>query len=49
MRDYYDACLAEYDEIYRKPERQHDLEIMRQEGRQRVRGLTVLELACGTG
>lgn len=49
MRDYYDARLAEYDEVYRKPERQHDLAIVRQEVRQRVRGLTVFELACGTG
>jgi ubiquinone/menaquinone biosynthesis C-methylase UbiE len=49
MRDYYDARLAEYDEVYRKPERQGDLKIVREEVRRRVQGRKTLELACGTG
>lgn len=49
MKDYYDARLTEYDEVYRKPERQHDLELVREDVQRRVRGRVVLELACGTG
>jgi SAM-dependent methyltransferase len=49
MRTYYDARLAEYDDVYKKPERQEDLEIVRCEIRERVATLDVFELACGTG
>lgn len=49
MKDYYDARLAEYDQVYLKPERQHDLELVRQEIRQCANGRAILELACGTG
>ena len=47
--EYYDCRLAEYDEIYRRPERQPDLTVLAELARQGVENARVLELACGTG
>src|SRR3954468_16775473 len=49
MERYYSRRAAEYERIYDKPERQHELEWLRQRIPQVVRGRTVLEVACGTG
>ena len=49
MEDYYAARAAEYDEVYRKPERQSELRQLAQWLPGRLAGRTVLELACGTG
>ena len=46
---YYSRRAAEYERIYDKPERQHELEWLRQRIPQVFRGRTVLEVACGTG
>ncbi len=49
MEDYYAARAVEYDEVYRKPERQGELRELEQWLPGRLAGRTVLELACGTG
>jgi len=49
LAGYYSARAPEYDEIYRRPERQADLEALRQRLRAAVAGRDVLEVACGTG
>ena len=49
MRDYYAARAAEYDDVYRKPERQADLRAIEQWLPPLFAGARVLELACGTG
>lgn len=49
MLDYYARRAPEYEAIYRKPERQSELQILRDWVTQQVRGRRVLELACGTG
>jgi demethylmenaquinone methyltransferase/2-methoxy-6-polyprenyl-1,4-benzoquinol methylase len=49
MRDYYASRAREYDAIYRKPERQADLEQLRQMLPGKLRGSKLLEIACGTG
>ena len=46
---YYRRRAAEYEEIYAWPERQPDLEVLRQTIPERLRGRSVLEVACGTG
>jgi 2-polyprenyl-3-methyl-5-hydroxy-6-metoxy-1,4-benzoquinol methylase len=46
---YYAARAAEYDEVYRKPERQDDLKSLRAILRELLSGHSVLEVACGTG
>jgi SAM-dependent methyltransferase len=46
---YYAARATEYDEVYRKPERQEDIRSMRSILRELLSGHTVLEVACGTG
>jgi SAM-dependent methyltransferase len=46
---YYDKRASEYEQIYDKPERQHELEWLRQRVAELFRGRTVLEVACGTG
>src|SRR5258706_12501594 len=49
LKTYYNRRASEYETVYDKPERQHELEWLRR----RVPGLlaerTVLEVACGTG
>ena len=49
MIPYYAARAAEYDEIYRKPERQADLREIEQWLPAVFAGRSVLEVACGTG
>lgn len=49
MAQYYDKRAAVYEQVYDKPERQHELEWLRNRIPQVFRGRTVLEVACGTG
>ncbi|HZV93324.1 MAG TPA: class I SAM-dependent methyltransferase [Caldimonas sp.] len=49
MKDYYAARAAEYDAIYRKPERQADLRAIEAWLPPIFAGARVLEVACGTG
>ena len=49
LREYYARRAPFYDEIYRKPERQDDLERLRRLVREALTGRSVLEIACGTG
>jgi SAM-dependent methyltransferase len=49
LEDYYARRAVEYDDIYRKPERQIDLEKMRRIVAGFARGRRILEVACGTG
>jgi SAM-dependent methyltransferase len=46
---FYAKSAANHDRIYDRPERQEDLEEMREHVAEVLRGHTVLELACGTG
>jgi SAM-dependent methyltransferase len=47
--DYYRARANEYDAVYDKPERQHDLGVLRSRLAQHLTGRHVLEIAAGTG
>lgn len=49
LADYYADRAAEYDEVYRKPERQADLATLKQLLPPLVAGKRVLEIAAGTG
>ena len=49
IEQYYSKRAAEYEQIYEKPERQHELEWLRSRIPALLRGRTVLEVACGTG
>lgn len=49
MQRYYSKRAAEYERIYDKPERQHELEWLRHRIPAILRGRRVLEVACGTG
>jgi 2-polyprenyl-3-methyl-5-hydroxy-6-metoxy-1,4-benzoquinol methylase len=49
LLDYYRRRAGEYEAIYAKPERQRDLEHLREEIPARLRGTRLLEIACGTG
>lgn len=49
LGEYYQQRAAEYDEVYRKPERQADLARLRQLLPPLVEGKRVLEIAAGTG
>ncbi|MFZ6771537.1 class I SAM-dependent methyltransferase [Undibacterium sp. SXout7W] len=49
MRDYYAQRAATLEQIYDKPERQHDLREIQQRVVSVLSGHQVLELACGTG
>jgi SAM-dependent methyltransferase len=46
---YYRRRAGEYEAIYAKPERQHDLSLLRKLIPEVLRGRHVLEIACGTG
>jgi ubiquinone/menaquinone biosynthesis C-methylase UbiE len=46
---YYANRAREYERIYDKPERQHELAWLRERVPELLRGRTVLEVACGTG
>jgi demethylmenaquinone methyltransferase/2-methoxy-6-polyprenyl-1,4-benzoquinol methylase len=47
--NYYAKRADEYERIYAKPERQNDLEILRNLFRGQLAGKNILEIACGTG
>jgi demethylmenaquinone methyltransferase/2-methoxy-6-polyprenyl-1,4-benzoquinol methylase len=47
--DYYRRRAAEYEAIYARPERQHDLSLLKKMIPGKFVGKTVLEIACGTG
>ena len=49
MRHYYSRRAQEYEKIYDKPERRHELEWLRERVPRVFKGRTVLEVACGTG
>jgi SAM-dependent methyltransferase len=49
LGEYYADRAAEYDEVYRKPERQDDLARLKQLLPSLVAGKRVLEIAAGTG
>jgi ubiquinone/menaquinone biosynthesis C-methylase UbiE len=49
LAEYYQQRAAEYDEVYRKPERQDDLAALRRLLPPLVAGHRVLEIAAGTG
>jgi|SRR6185369_7804420 ubiquinone/menaquinone biosynthesis C-methylase UbiE len=49
MERYYSKRAAEYEQIYQKPERQHELEWLRRRVPELLADRTVLEVACGTG
>lgn len=49
MEQYYAKRAAVYEQVYDKPERQHELEWLRRRVPEIFRGRTVLEVACGTG
>ncbi len=49
LADYYARRAAEYEEVYRKPERQVDLRRLAELLGAALAGELVLEVACGTG
>jgi len=49
MQDYYALRAPEFERVYAKPERQPELQVLRDWVSTQVRGRRVLELACGTG
>jgi demethylmenaquinone methyltransferase/2-methoxy-6-polyprenyl-1,4-benzoquinol methylase len=49
LEQYYARRAAMYEQVYDKPERQHELEWLRHRVPEIFRGRTVLEVACGTG
>jgi SAM-dependent methyltransferase len=49
LAEYYQQRAAEYDAVYRKPERQHDLSVLRRLLPRLAAGKRVLEIAAGTG
>jgi SAM-dependent methyltransferase len=49
LETYYAKRAAEYEQVYDKPERQHELAWLRERVPQLFKGRIVLEVACGTG
>jgi ubiquinone/menaquinone biosynthesis C-methylase UbiE len=49
MTEYYQARAHDYESVYQKPERQADLDRLRTWLANETLGLSVLEVACGTG
>ena len=49
LAKYYATIAQQYERVYDKPERQEDLEVLRDKVADVLEGHTVLELACGTG
>ena len=49
LESYYAKRAREYEQIYEKPERQHELAWLRERIPKLYKGRTVLEVACGTG
>ena len=48
MIEYYARRAQEYEEVYAKPERQADLQVLRDKCRHLFAGRDVLEISCGT-
>ena len=46
---YYKGRASEYDAIYSKPERRHDIKLLSTFLTEQLRNRSVLEVACGTG
>ena len=46
---YYDARAEEYEDVYKKPERRTDLDLLKRHISAVFTQLDVLEVACGTG
>jgi len=49
LESYYAKRAREYEQVYEKPERQHELEWLRRRVPELLANRTVLEVACGTG
>lgn len=49
LETYYAKRAREYELVYEKPERQHELAWLRERIPRLFKGRTVLEVACGTG
>jgi ubiquinone/menaquinone biosynthesis C-methylase UbiE len=49
LETYYAKRAREYELVYEKPERQHELAWLRERIPKLFKGRTVLEVACGTG
>src|SRR5262245_45300458 len=49
IKSYYAARAPYYDDVYDKPERRSDLAFLKQFLPSRFAGLSVIEVACGTG
>src|ERR1700694_6059451 len=49
LERYYAKRASEYEQVYDKPERQHELEWLRRRVPELFADRTVLEVACGTG
>lgn len=49
MKQYYARRAEEYEDIYQKPERQHDLRLLESRIAELLTRTNVLEIACGTG
>jgi SAM-dependent methyltransferase len=49
LEGYYAKRAREYEQVYEKPERQHELAWLRERVPRLFKGRTVLEVACGTG
>lgn len=49
LQTYYADRAAEYEDVYRKPERQESIAWLNSRLKQTFRERTVLEVACGTG
>src|ERR1700687_1968580 len=49
LEQYYAKRASQYEQVYEKPERQHELEWLRGRIPELFRNRTVLEVACGTG
>jgi demethylmenaquinone methyltransferase/2-methoxy-6-polyprenyl-1,4-benzoquinol methylase len=49
LESYYAKRAREYEQVYEKPERQHELAWLRERIPKLFKGRSVLEVACGTG
>jgi len=49
MVDYYEARASQLEAVYDRPERQADLLVLRHWLAREAQGLTLLEVACGSG
>ncbi len=47
--EYYARRAVEYEDIYRKPDRQADLDVLKEYVKSLLKGHRMLEVACGTG